>query len=64
MSTALELNSRTLPWMGVHPVERVRRITPLLRGESVAIEKGRRLTPAALDAVHSQGLYRALLPKQ
>ena len=63
MSAALDLNSQAQPWMGLHPVERVRRITPLLRGESVAIEKARRLTPAALEAVHAQGLYLALLPK-
>ena len=64
MSAALDMNAQHPAWWGVHPVERVRRITPLLRGESDAIEQGRRLTARALDAVHGQGLYRALLPKE
>lgn len=62
MSAALD--TQPPAWWGVHPVERVRRITPLLRGESDEIERGRRLTRKALDAVHAQGLYRALLPRE
>lgn len=62
MSAALDLKDRPA-WWGLHPVERVKRITPLLRAESDEIERGRRLTPKALDAIHSQGLYRVMLPQ-
>ena len=44
------------------PVARARAIAPLLRDEAPGIEALGRLTPAVVDALHAQGLYRTLLP--
>ncbi len=64
MSAALDMNLTTPAWLAVHPVERVRAIAPVLRANSDEIERRRRLTPAVLDAVHAQGLYRCLIPRE
>jgi alkylation response protein AidB-like acyl-CoA dehydrogenase len=45
------------------PVERARQIVPLLEAEADEIERGRRLTPAVLDALHDARLFRLLLPR-
>jgi alkylation response protein AidB-like acyl-CoA dehydrogenase len=38
-------------------------ISPLIKSEADEIERGQRLTPAVLDALHRIGAYRALVPK-
>ncbi|TCU65003.1 alkylation response protein AidB-like acyl-CoA dehydrogenase [Bradyrhizobium sp. R2.2-H] len=43
-------------------VERARAIAPLVAREADAIERSRRLTPAVVNALIENGLYRALLP--
>jgi indole-3-acetate monooxygenase len=63
MSAALDLKPPVPAWQGVHPVERVKAIAPLLRAEAPKIEAARRLTPAVVDALHAQGLYRCLIPR-
>ncbi|MCP3440306.1 acyl-CoA dehydrogenase family protein [Bradyrhizobium sp. CCGUVB14] len=44
-------------------VGRARAIAPLIAGEANEIERTRRLTPAVVDALIENGLYRALLPQ-
>ena len=44
-------------------VGRARAIAPLIAGEADEIERTRRLTPAVVDALIENGLYRALLPQ-
>ncbi|WFU82160.1 acyl-CoA dehydrogenase family protein [Bradyrhizobium sp. CIAT3101] len=44
-------------------VARARAIAPLIAGEANEIERTRRLTPAVVDALIENGLYRALLPQ-
>ncbi|QOZ06775.1 acyl-CoA dehydrogenase family protein [Bradyrhizobium sp. CCBAU 51765] len=44
-------------------VERARAIAPLVAREADATERGRRLTPAVVNALIENGLYRALLPQ-
>ena len=39
------------------------RLQPLIAGEADEIERTRRLTPAVVDALIENGLYRALLPQ-
>jgi len=53
--------SRPLPI--ATPEARARAILPVLASEADAIEATRRLTPAALDALHAQRLFRTLLPR-
>src|SRR3954451_9251561 len=48
---------------GVGLVERALAIAPLIAGEADDIERTRRLTPAVVDALIENGLYRALLPQ-
>lgn len=48
---------------GFDLVERARAIAPLIAGEADAIERTRRLTPAVVNALVDNGLYRALLPQ-
>ncbi len=48
---------------GFDLAERARAIAPLIAREADAIERTRRLTPAVVDALIENGLYRALLPK-
>lgn len=64
MSAAIDLRAQALSWQNVHPVARVKEITPFLRAEAPKIEAGRRLTPAVLDALHARGLYRSLIPRE
>ncbi|MCC6717446.1 MAG: acyl-CoA dehydrogenase [Acetobacteraceae bacterium] len=45
------------------PEARARRILPLLLEEADAIEATRRITPAALAALHAQRLFRTMLPR-
>ena len=45
------------------PEARAKSILPLLRAEAPAIESSRRITPAALDALHAQRLFRTLVPR-
>jgi alkylation response protein AidB-like acyl-CoA dehydrogenase len=52
--------SRPLP---ATPEARARAILPVLRAEADAIEAGKRLTPATLDALHAQRLFRTLVPR-
>jgi alkylation response protein AidB-like acyl-CoA dehydrogenase len=44
-------------------VERARAIAPLIANEANEIERTRRLTPAVVNALIENGLYRALLPQ-
>ena len=44
-------------------VERARAVAPLIAAEADEIERTRRLTPAVVDAMVENGLYRALLPQ-
>ncbi|MCP3379560.1 acyl-CoA dehydrogenase family protein [Bradyrhizobium sp. CCGUVB4N] len=44
-------------------VARARAIAPLIAGQANEIERTRRLTPAVVDALIENGLYRALLPQ-
>ncbi|WP_441238878.1 acyl-CoA dehydrogenase family protein [Bradyrhizobium sp. 930_D9_N1_4] len=44
-------------------VERARAVAPLIAGEADEIERTRRLTPAVVNALIENGLYRALLPQ-
>jgi alkylation response protein AidB-like acyl-CoA dehydrogenase len=44
-------------------VERARAIAPLIAAEADEIERTRRLTPAVVEALIGNGLYRALLPQ-
>jgi indole-3-acetate monooxygenase len=45
------------------PEARARAILPVLAAEADAIEATRRITPAALDALHAQRLFRTMLPR-
>jgi alkylation response protein AidB-like acyl-CoA dehydrogenase len=45
------------------PEARAASILPLLRAEAPVIESTRRLTPATLDALHAQRLFRTLIPR-
>jgi alkylation response protein AidB-like acyl-CoA dehydrogenase len=45
------------------PESRAKTILPLLRAEAPAIETTSRITPAALDALHAQRLFRTLVPR-
>ncbi|MBR0820014.1 acyl-CoA dehydrogenase family protein [Bradyrhizobium liaoningense] len=49
--------------LGFDLVERTRAIAPLIAREADEIERTRRLTPAVVDALIENGLYRALLPQ-
>src|SRR6201990_2682456 len=49
--------------VGIDLVARARAIAPLIAGEADEIERTRRLTPAVVDALIENGLYRALLPQ-
>jgi len=51
------------PGLRSTPEERARAAAPVLLAEADGIEAGRRLTPAALDALHVQRLFRVLLPR-
>jgi alkylation response protein AidB-like acyl-CoA dehydrogenase len=64
MSATLHAKPAPPAWTEIPPLERVRAIAPILRAESDAIEAGRRLTPTVLDAIHGQGLYRCLVPRE
>lgn len=44
-------------------IARARAIAPLIAGEAGEIERTRRLTPSAVDALIGNGLYRSLLPQ-
>ena len=51
---------------GLEPTEhlaRARALAPLLAAASPEIERGRRLTPEVVDALHDAGLFRMLLPR-
>lgn len=48
---------------GVGLVERARAVAPLIASEADEIERTRRLTPAVVNALIENGLYRALLPQ-
>jgi alkylation response protein AidB-like acyl-CoA dehydrogenase len=48
---------------GCDLVERARAIAPVIADEADAIEQTRRLTPAVVNALVDNGLYRALLPQ-
>ena len=48
---------------GVGLVERARAVAPLISSEADEIERTRRLTPAVVNALIENGLYRALLPQ-
>lgn len=48
---------------GVGLVERARALAPLISGQADEIERTRRLTPAAVNALVENGFYRALLPQ-
>ena len=60
MSAALEMPARA-PAMG--PVERARRVVPVIVAHADQIEAERGLPPAVLDALHGAGLFRTLLPR-
>ena len=45
------------------PEARAQAAAPVLLAEAAAIEATRRITPAALDALHASRLFRCLLPK-
>lgn len=45
------------------PEARARDAAPVLLAEGAAIEAARRITPAALDVLHANRLFRCLLPK-
>ena len=47
----------------VRPEDRARAVAPVLLAEAEAIEATKRITPAALAALHGQRLFRVLLPK-
>lgn len=64
MSATMDGRATTPAWMALHPLDRVRAVAPVLRAESDAIEAGRRLTTKVLDAIHAQGLYRCLIPRE
>jgi alkylation response protein AidB-like acyl-CoA dehydrogenase len=58
MSAALDL---TAP--AYDPVAQAHAVAPILAAESACIEALGQLTPTVLDALHSHGLYRTLLPR-
>ena len=45
------------------PQARAQAVAPVLLAEADAIEATRRITPAALDALHAQRLFRTMLPR-
>lgn len=45
------------------PVAAARRVAPLLREHAAETEALRRVAPAVLEALHANGLYRMLLPR-
>lgn len=45
------------------PEARAQAILPVLRAEAEAIETAKRITPAALDALHAQRLFRTMVPR-
>lgn len=46
------------------PLDRARRVGPVIVGQAAAIEAGRALTPDVLDALHGERLFRCLLPRR
>jgi indole-3-acetate monooxygenase len=65
MSAALDLNTPKDPFdLPVDPIAQALKIVPLLRAEASKIEALGQLTPTVVDALHTQGLYRTLLPRQ
>jgi alkylation response protein AidB-like acyl-CoA dehydrogenase len=46
------------------PVAQAHAIAPILRAEGPGIEALGQLTPAVVEALHTSGLYRTLLPRQ
>jgi alkylation response protein AidB-like acyl-CoA dehydrogenase len=56
-----ETRMNATPGFGL--VERARALAPLIASEADEIERTRRLTPAVVNALIENGLYRALLPQ-
>ena len=46
------------------PLDRARRVGPVIVDQAAAIEAGRALTPDVLDALHGERLFRCLLPRR
>ncbi|HZB93845.1 MAG TPA: acyl-CoA dehydrogenase family protein, partial [Stellaceae bacterium] len=49
---------------GTDYLARAKALAPLLNAEAPAIERGRRLTPPVVEALHDAGLFRMLLPRE
>lgn len=65
MSAALELNRGAVTIdLPPDPVAQARAIAPLLAAESAKTEALGQLSPAVVEALHANGLYRTLLPRQ
>ena len=64
MSAALDLSKAPVfPDLTADPVALTAEIAPLLDAEAPKIEALGQLTDTVLDALHSRGLYRTMLPK-
>jgi alkylation response protein AidB-like acyl-CoA dehydrogenase len=65
MSAALDRTKVTKAFdLPPDPVAQAREVAPVLREEGPKIDALGQLTPTVVDALHSHGLYRTLLPKQ
>src|SRR5664279_1302899 len=65
MSAALDRTKVTKAFdLPPDPVGQAREVAPILREEGPKIDALGQLTPTVVDALHSHGLYRTLLPKQ
>jgi alkylation response protein AidB-like acyl-CoA dehydrogenase len=65
MSAALDLNTPKDPFdLPADPIAQALEVVPLLRAEASKIEALGQLTPIVVDALHTRGLYRTLLPRQ
>ena len=65
MSAALEMITPVYPFsLTADPVLQAQEMAPLLRAEGPKIEALGQLTPAVVEALHANGLYRILLPRQ
>ena len=64
MSAALDRTTAADPFdLTADPVAQAHAIVPLLREEGPKIDALGQLTPAVVDALHTHGLYRVLLPR-
>jgi alkylation response protein AidB-like acyl-CoA dehydrogenase len=63
MSAVLN-DTTTFADVDADPIAEARAIAPLLRDEAPKIEALGQLTPPVVDALHTRGLYRTLLPHQ